>query len=125
MGIEGPSTPEIDPEVLEAFKTDLNDAVEFVKEFEASTPLQNLPSFESLVGSEIEMIEILMEKFAVNPNTDKAIRQYLITDSQEREKIGNIQVRVFATNDPDVFLGQYTDSNGSVDWTIRPLEGEE
>ena len=66
------------------------------------------------------MEKMLLEKFGINPNTDKPVREYIV----QSEDAGEIKVKVFATNGPEVFVGKYTDPKGGIDWTIRPLEGE-
>jgi hypothetical protein len=131
MGIEHePSSEEaeveVDPAVLEEFKNELEATIEEIEDGEeTSIPLQALPSYWELESSKEVLIKAVMEKLGVNPDAAQPVRQYTITDSPEKETVGDIEVKVFATNNSGVFLGKYTDSNGDTDWTIRPLEGEE
>ncbi len=129
MSIENPSyeeETEVSPEVLEEFKNELEAAIEEIEAGEETPiPLQMMPSYWELEDNKEAMIKAVMEKLEVNPDTAQPVKQYTITDSPEKETIGNIEVKVFATNVSGVFLGQYTDSNRDVDWVIRPLEGEE
>ncbi|MFC1730933.1 hypothetical protein ACFL6I_11420 [candidate division KSB1 bacterium] len=134
MGINTPSSKdelleeEVSPEMkeaLEMFEEDMEDASELAVEMGFSTPLQSegLPSLETLgtfMGKE-EILEMLMQKFGVNPEGEP-VKQYPMGGEPGE---GAVEVKVFATNVPDVFLGQYIDAEGGSDWTIRPLELEE
>lgn len=71
------------------------------------------------------MLEALLEKLGVDPASDQPARQYTIAGTEDTPDEKDIEVKLFATSDPDVFLGQYTDARGDVDWVVRPLEGEE
>ena len=117
-----PSSIEAD---LEKFSVDLEDAGNFAKEFGARTPLDNLPSFDALIGDETAMLDALMQKFGVNLHTDQPIKEYSIDGVPGSRSEGAIEVMVFATNDPEVFLGRYTGAQGDIDWAIRPLVFEE
>jgi len=107
---------------LEAFRVDLENAVDFASEFEARTSLHDLPSFEELTGHEEEIMAALAEYFGfdlANPNVVK-------TETMPGpEGAGETTVSVIATNNPDVFIGKYAYADGDVDWAIRPLEFEE
>jgi len=126
LAMEAEAEIKVDPEVLEEFKGELEAAIEEIEAGEETPiPLQMMPSYWELEDNKEAMVKALIEKLEVNLATAQPVKQYTITDSPEKETIGNIEVKVFATNDPKVFLGQYTDSNGDTDWVIRPLESEE
>ena len=71
------------------------------------------------------MLEVLMKKFGVDSQTDKPIKEYLIKSASDSSNEGDIEVSVFATNNPEVFLGRYIYTDGDITWIIRPLEYEE
>ena len=128
MGLEyEPSSIEAD---LEVFREDLDDAGNFAIEFGARTSVHDLPSFEALVDNKEAMLEALMQKFGINPQVDQPSKEYVMSGTpgdpdEGEEDVGEVKVRVFATNNPEVFLGQYSYAGGEVDWAIRPLEFEE
>lgn len=124
MGLENePSSIEA---TLEQFKEDLSDAAELAKEFEARTPLQNLSSFDELKGHEEEMVESLFAHFEFNPSQPQVVvKEYSMPGTPNSPGEGEIKVRVLATNDPEVFLGEYKYADGDIVWAIRPLDVEE
>ncbi len=105
--------------------TDLEDAAELTKEMEFRTPLQGLPSFDAIIGHKDGMTVALKRAFGVSVQSDRPAKEYSIIGRPDQPNEGRIDVKVFATNDPDVFLGQYRDSDGDVDWVIRPLENDD
>jgi hypothetical protein len=126
LAMEAEAEIKVDPEVLEEFKGELKAAIEEIEAGEETPiPLQMMPSYWELEDNKEVMVDTLLRKLRVTPQSDKPVKRYRISDSPSGEEIGGIEVKVFATNDPKVFLGQYTDSNGDTDWVIRPLEGEE
>lgn len=126
MGLEsGPSSLERLEEHLEEFSEGLEGAVELVKEFEAETPLQNLPYYEELEHEGEAMLQAVIKQFGINPHTAQPIKQYSIEGTPDTPGEGIIEVMVFATNDPEVFLGRYTHADGQIDMTVRPLDVEE
>lgn len=109
--------------LLESFKEDLEAGAELVKMEEgARTPLQNLPTFEELLGYEEDMKRAIEEYFGVNLAALNVVEEYEMDGTPGERKI---KVRVIVTNDPEVFLGEYTDESGDVDWCIRSRHVQE
>lgn len=123
--IHSPENKEAIEAALERFSEDLEHASDFVTELGASMPLEGLLSFESLENDQEAMLKVLMQKFGVDSQVDRPIKQYSIKSTSDTSSEGDIKVNVFATNNPEVFLGQYTYADGDVTWTIRPLDYEE
>lgn len=123
MGIDNePSSIEAN---LEKLAEDLSAASEFASKFGARTPLQDLPSFEELKGHEAEMMETLAQYFNVDITNPQVTETYSIQGTHGSPGEGEIKVRVIATNNPQVFLGEYTYTDGFKVWAVRPLDVEE
>ena len=123
MGIEDErSSIETD---LEKFADDLDCAGESAKEFGARTPLQDLPSFDGLAGHEEEMMGAFGRHFGVDLSRPQIVKTYSMSGTPDTPGAGEIQVRVIATTDPQIFLGEYKYADGDTIWAIRPLEVEE
>lgn len=110
---------------LEKLAEDLRAADEFASDFGGNTPLQGLPSFEDLRGHETEVMPKLAEHYGVDFTNPRVVKIYSMQGTTGSPGEGEIGVRVIVTNKPTVFLGQYTYSDGSIVWTIRPLDVEE
>lgn len=113
--------------ILEEFDTDIDAACEFASEFGARTALQDLPSYDALVGEEAEMMDALQRKLGFNFHNKNAkpLKQYHIEGTPGTKGEGEVTVSVFATKVPDVFIGKYEHSDGDVVWAIRALDVEE
>jgi hypothetical protein len=123
MGID--SEPSSIESKLEGFAEDLDAAGECASAFGARTTLQDLPSFEGLLGHEEAMLRKLTQHFGIEPSTPEIAREYTMDGTPGTSGEGTINVRVIRTNDPQIFLGEYKYADGDVVWAIRPLEGDE
>lgn len=110
---------------LEKFAEELNTAGDCVIEFGANMPLQGLLSFESLTDHEEEMIAALTAHFGIDLSNPQVAKEYIISGTSGTSGEGETKVRVIATNNPQIFLGEYTYADKDIVWTIRPLEVEE
>ena len=111
--------------VLEEFALELSAAGEFAVEDGARTSLHDLPSFDGLAGHEEEMMARLAAYFEIDLANPRVVKTYSMSGTPDTPGAGEIQVRVLATNDPQVFLGEYTYADGDIDWAVRPLKVEE
>lgn len=112
-------------DALEAFAGDVEAAVEFAAEGGARTFLHELPSFEGLVGHEGEMNDVLRRRFGCDLSGGVPVREHFIEGTPGTPGEGQIQVSLFPTNNPQVFLAKYTYPDGEFMWAIRPLAVEE
>lgn len=113
--------------ILEEFDTDIDAACEFASEYGARTALQDLPSYDALVGEQAEMMDALQRKLGFNFHNKNArpLKQYAIEGTPGAEGEGTIMVSVFETKVPGVYVGKYERADGDVIWTIRALDVEE
>jgi hypothetical protein len=130
MGLDDePSDLEDEPSALEAgleeFRSHLEVAVDFVTDFGAETPLQNVPGFEDLVGEEDAMMEALNVFFGVDRARPHVVREYMREGTPGHAGQGQVKVRVIATNVEGVYIGESTFEDGVILLAIRPLEVEE
>ena len=110
---------------LEKLEEDLSAADEFASDFGARTPLQDLSSFEELIGHETEMMAALAQHYGVDLKNPQVAKEYSMQGTDDSPGEGEIMVRVIATNNSQVFLGEYTYADGDIVWAIRPLDVEE
>ena len=89
--------------VLEEFAEDLDGADQFASEFGARTPLQDLPSFESLTGYEREMMGALAQHYGIDLANPHVVQEHSIEGTPDSPGEGRIKVRLIATNNPQVF----------------------
>jgi len=123
MGIDKePSSIEIS---LEKLKEEFSAADQFASEFGARTPLQDLPSFNELAGYKGQIMEALARYYDVDLNNPQIAIEYSMEGTHDSPGEGEIKVRVIRTNNPQVFLGEYKYSDGSIVWAIRPFYVEE
>lgn len=110
---------------LEAFAGDVELAFEFAADDGARTFLHELPSFGGLVGHEGEMNRVLRERFGCNLLATRPVHEHFIAGTPGTAGEGQIQVSLFPTNNPQVFLAKYTYPDREITWAIRPLNVEE
>ncbi len=113
--------------LLEDLDMDIDAACEFAADFGANTAIEDLSTFEQLKGNRPAIIAALSSKFGFNfGKTRKApVKRYAIQGTPGTECEGEIQVSVYSTTVPDVYIGKHTHADGAVGWFIRSLDVEE
>ncbi|MBL4694332.1 hypothetical protein JKY72_03095 [Candidatus Gracilibacteria bacterium] len=103
-------------EALEAFGTELAEAVVLVEMMgDSDHYFQMVEGFENVEDDPEALEDFVYEIFVSDPKSPT--KTYSITG-----EAGPIQVVVFPTQNPNVFLGRYTHpGDNHVDWCLRPL----
>lgn len=111
---------------LNNFKAELDASIEGVRDDGVQIELNNFGSYGSLIGHEGEMMEVLRETLGFDhENPGNPTTQYTMQGTPAEAGEGEIQVSVYATNDPPVFIGKYTYPDSSFIWALRPLTLDE
>lgn len=108
---------------IEQFNSDLDDAEMIVEEMEGRATFEEFASFDELRGEEAAMIEALKERYDFNPDAPAKVEEMDGTPGTAGE--GKIQVSVYTTNKPAICIAKYQYADGSVGWSLRPLDFEE
>lgn len=124
------SEPIKGPGVLTGFA--LLDALEDIKEEVGAAcliaaegvelPIEFLTSYTRLGGNEEAVIRTILEYFEVDLSSAEVVREYEQEVRPTSPLKGPVRISVIKTNTPEVFLGRWEYPNGTVAWTIRPLE---
>lgn len=121
MGINTTSErPEELVEALEALREELDEAADLAR-VGGYMPLPGLDSYEALAGEAAEVMDLLTQHFEFNPSA-APVREYEAEGEAGTPGEGKIKVSVYATNDPEIFIGKREYADGDTVWEIRPLE---
>lgn len=120
--------PEQEPNIealREQFRQEILDAAEMVRELDARAVFEDLESYQGLKQNPEAVAAILKETFGFEENEEFLAEEHSMQGTPGSEGEGEIKVRVFKTNDSEVFLGRYEYQNGDVVWALRPKELED
>jgi len=114
-------------ELLAEIREILADAPEIVGEMNTEMVFNNIPSYKQLEKHQDRIWESIKDLYGFDiENVDSPFRKYTVEGTPGSKGEGKIQVSLFPTNNPAIFVGRYRYPNGDEWWSLRPdvLEDE-